>query len=341
VLGKPQDFKESKDANVRVEVHRLRKRLAEFYENEGAAHCLRIVIPMGQYVPQFLMHEDRPAAGIEPAIAHESVALSLPAEVRQPWWAFARIAIPGLVVVLAIGFLFFDRSESPLDSFWRPMFSSSNQVLICVGNLEGGRRTATVVESESRLTIRDFHHLSSQMINLADAATLARFAGFLQAKKRPYRVVSQSEATFSDLQSSPAVLIGLMNNDWTQRLVGKLRFSVERSASGRIVLRDRDHPARDDWSMDYSTPYLEVNRDYALVLRVLDPKTEQMVVTAAGISVFGTLAAGEFLTSPNEFRKLEAVAPKDWRKKNFEIVLATDVIRGKGGHPSIVAAHFW
>ena len=93
--------------------------------------------------------------------------------------------------------------------------------------------------------------------------------------------------------------------------------------------------------MDYATPYLDITKDFALVLRVLDPKTEQMVVTAAGISVFGTLAAGEFLTTPNGIRKVEAVAPTGWRKKNFEIVLSTDVIRGKSGQPDIVAAHFW
>jgi hypothetical protein len=84
-----------------------------------------------------------------------------------------------------------------------------------------------------------------------------------------------------------------------------------------------------------------LTRDYALVVRVLDPKTEQMVVTAAGLSVFGTLAAGEFLTMPDEFRKIQGVAPKGWQQKNFELVLSTDVIRGKSGHPNIVAAHFW
>ena len=66
-----------------------------------------------------------------------------------------------------------------------------------------------------------------------------------------------------------------------------------------------------------------------------------MVVTAAGLSVFGTLAAGEFLTTPAEFRKILRVAPKGWQHKNFELVLSTDVIRGKSGHPNIVAAHFW
>ena len=137
------------------------------------------------------------------------------------------------------------------------------------------------------------------------------------------------------------MLIGLMNNDWTERLVQNLRFTVERPARGVILIRDHDNPSRNDWSVDYSIPYLNVTKDYALVLRVSDPKTDQMVVTVAGISAFGTLAAGEFLTNPNEIRKIEAIAPKGWQKKDLEIVLAVDVIRGKPGHANIVGSYFW
>lgn len=62
VLGKSQDFKESKDASVRVEVHRLRKRLAEYYEQEGAGDLIRIEIPTGQYTPRFVICSLRPEA---------------------------------------------------------------------------------------------------------------------------------------------------------------------------------------------------------------------------------------------------------------------------------------
>jgi len=78
----------------------------------------------------------------------------------------------------------------------------------------------------------------------------------------------------------------------------------------------------------------------ALVLRVSDPKTDQMVVTVAGISALGTVAAGEFLTDPNEIRKLEAIAPNGWANKNLEMVLSTEVIRGRPGHANVAAAHF-
>jgi hypothetical protein len=187
----------------------------------------------------------------------------------------------------------------------------------------------------------EYHGLPSEMMLVPDAITLSRFTGLLQSKGKRYRVASQSEATFADLQNGPAVLIGLANNDWTERLMGKRRFTVEHRTPRRLIVRDAENPGRDDWAVDYAAPYISVTKDYALVLRVLDPKTEQMVVTAAGLSVFGTLAAGEFLTTPDEFRKIQGVAPRGWQQKNFELVLSTDVIRGKSGHPNIVAAHFW
>src|SRR5438034_8799267 len=54
VLDRPVSFDPAQDAIARVEVHRLRKRLREYYETEGADHPLRIVIPIGQYAPAFV-----------------------------------------------------------------------------------------------------------------------------------------------------------------------------------------------------------------------------------------------------------------------------------------------
>src|ERR1700683_3277137 len=48
-LDRPADFDQRRDSIVRVEAHRLRKRLREYYENEGAGHLVQIEIPSGQY----------------------------------------------------------------------------------------------------------------------------------------------------------------------------------------------------------------------------------------------------------------------------------------------------
>src|SRR5579859_2077619 len=55
VLGRSRtQFNAAEDAIARVETHRLRKRLAAFYETEGKDHPVQITIPSGSYVPVFL-----------------------------------------------------------------------------------------------------------------------------------------------------------------------------------------------------------------------------------------------------------------------------------------------
>src|SRR6185437_3235739 len=53
VLGRPAEFDPSQDAIARVEAHRLRKKLKEYYAAEGADHPVKIVLSPGTYVPVF------------------------------------------------------------------------------------------------------------------------------------------------------------------------------------------------------------------------------------------------------------------------------------------------
>jgi hypothetical protein len=69
-FGRPPDFDQKRDSIVRVEAHRLRKRLQEYYDGPGAGRAIRITIPAGQYAPQFvaLNHSGSPDAIISPGL---------------------------------------------------------------------------------------------------------------------------------------------------------------------------------------------------------------------------------------------------------------------------------
>jgi Malectin domain len=54
VLGRSPDFDPAEDAISRVEIHRLRKKLREYYATEGARDPITMVIPPGMYTPTFL-----------------------------------------------------------------------------------------------------------------------------------------------------------------------------------------------------------------------------------------------------------------------------------------------
>jgi hypothetical protein len=63
-LGRPPDFDPQADAIVRVDAHLLRKRLHLYYECEGKHHDIQIILPSGQYAPEFVRNgHDRPNAG--------------------------------------------------------------------------------------------------------------------------------------------------------------------------------------------------------------------------------------------------------------------------------------
>jgi hypothetical protein len=83
-------FDPTSDAVVRVEVHRLRKKLREIYEKDRRPHGLQISLPAGTYVPKFTIAAETPA---------EEVAADGPVRSRRvPMWAWAL----GVVAIVSI-----------------------------------------------------------------------------------------------------------------------------------------------------------------------------------------------------------------------------------------------
>jgi hypothetical protein len=82
-------------------------------------------------------------------------------------------------------------------------------------------------------------------------------------------------------------------------------------------------------------------KDYAIVARLVDPNTDQYAVVAAGIGRGGTIAAGEFLVDEQRMEDMLKFVPSNWKQKNMEIVLETQVIEGRSGPPRVTAVHVW
>jgi len=341
VFGRAPDYDTTADHVVRSVAGEVRKRLAQYYMEPGHADQIRIEIPSGSYAVRFRLPEKplQELADIPVSVPDESPRAGREQRRRPGVNALTISAAAAILAVLGIGALLAEHSPGALDKFWGPVLSSQNPILICVGNRDQPDQAAG---TGLPMTLRDFHALNSQKVFLDDAITLAKVTGLLQEKKRRFRIVSHAAVTFADLQGSPAVLIGRRSNDWTASLVSQLRFSIEPGTVPHVmVIKDKKNPSRHDWSVDPSVPWLQNTRDYALVVRALNPKTSQIEVMATGLTAYGTLAAGEFLTDPVQLQKLEAFAPASWEHKNLAVVLSADVINASVGAPNVVAADFW
>jgi hypothetical protein len=329
VFGRASDYDTTSDHVVRSVAREVRRGLAQYYLDEGHEDEVRIELQPGSYVPQFRQVEP-------PVVPIQVLPPTEPVHRRSP------VLVVGVVlgaVLATAAAIWVWTLPGTFDRFWNPFLSSSTTALLCVGGGGGGQSNAA--PDVQTLSLSDFEHQPSRRMHTSDALALAGLAAMLQSNGKQYRILNRSGATsFRDLQSGPFILIGGMNNEWTLRLTGMLRFGFERVPNGARVV-DRQNPSKNDWRVDFSTPMSQFSRDYAIVSRLRDPQTEQPAVIVAGIGSWGTLAAGEFVTHPEFLKKLEAFAPKQWGQKNLQVVLATDVIRGSSGPPNVLAAHFW
>ncbi len=112
VFGRSEkNFDSTADAVVRVEAHRLRKKLKEIYEKETRAQGLQISLPAGTYVPKFTEIAESLAASPEPAPA-PAVApnAGAPGAARRlPTWAWS-VALIAVVSVAIAAFVFVKRT---------------------------------------------------------------------------------------------------------------------------------------------------------------------------------------------------------------------------------------
>jgi hypothetical protein len=107
LFGRGADFDQESDSIVRVEANRLRKKLAEYYAGEGVANALQIVIPLGQYVPEFLAKQQAtPAADVNGAASDQAAG-------RGGFrWIWIVAAIAGVAIVAVVATAWF-RARQP------------------------------------------------------------------------------------------------------------------------------------------------------------------------------------------------------------------------------------
>jgi hypothetical protein len=360
-LGRPPDFDQKRDSIVRVEAHKLRRRLHEYYEAEGADHEIRIEIPPGQYAPKFVFQPARttlaPASYIEEdhSTAQQSKLAAL--SVLRPGWRKLVTATVGVLAVSVMIAVTFYRQTS-LDRFWEPVMRQPGPVLICLGqpktyafNRSQGALDAwftaksagqTTPAPPPLITLEDLVPTWDHHISIDDAQAFVQISSLFAQRGRKVQLRGGRSVALADLRGKPCVLIGAFNNDWTLALAGELRFNfVHDAKTGISMVQDRWDPRNNAWTVANAWPYTRIPADYAIVTRARNATTEQTIVIGAGITQFGTVAAGEFLSSPAYFDAALKTAPRDWYQKNMQVVLAVKVMSGTAGPPNVVAVHFW
>jgi hypothetical protein len=357
------DYDLNADPVVRFIAGEVRKRLAQYYYEPEHQAELRIELRPGSYVPEFKYVALSAAEGdrghalalettgktltIEPQANKPTI--DLPADIASPQTGarlrqrrilvgLAAAASLVLVLLASAASYFWVRTNTASEEFWRPVLSSPNAVLICIGSPEAFVSNERL--DSDRASSAGGHPLSSNPVAMADAVVVAKIQQVLFNHSKQYSLQAHADVSFSDLQKGSVILISAFDNPWTMRLTDPLRFHFVRTGPSIYEIDDRLDPHR-RWVLDTMTPFTRVGHDYGIVARFHDPTTDQMVVVAAGIGENGTLAAGNLIADKRFLEEDEVKGELPRRYQNLEAVVETETIDGKPGPPRILAVQTW
>ena len=353
IFGRPADYDTNTDPIVRVTAAEIRKRIEQYYQDPKHSQEIRLYLPAGSYAPQYSW-PGRPsglsASPVEsPSHTEESPAIH-PTDAPSPVPRSGRTIFKGwkpagallLVLLAATSTAIWFASRPPaLKEFWEPFVKSSEPVLFCIADQSqySTLKLRDAADPQREVTLTD----SMVTIIIDDVSPLVNMAGLLRTYGKTYRVQGEASTSLTDLRRGPSVFIGAFDNGWTLRLTSPLRFHFANDPEmTQFWIEDRANPGKRGWMLDRSVQQQTgTYKDYAIVARLVDPNTDQFVVVAAGIGRGGTVAAGEFLVDAHRMEDMLKQLPQNWKQKNIEIVLETQVIQGRSGPPRITAVHVW
>lgn len=165
-----QDQTDADDATVRVYVHRLRKRIDDFYDRNGMGEGgARIELPAGAY--RLVLVEGASGAAASPGAGdvrpRRRLSRLLPA-----------LGVIALLAAFALGALLGARPERTANAAWAPLVASDRPVLIVLGDYYIFGEIDPVRPEEGRL-IRDFRVNSPEDLAALQEAEPGRY-GFAE-----------------------------------------------------------------------------------------------------------------------------------------------------------------
>lgn len=320
VFGRRPDFEPGDDPVVRVRAAEVRKRLAQYYQNRTDSP-VRIDIPPGSYkaVFQWKAEERTPLAAPKPG----------PRRFPLRWVLVVVLVIAGSALLIRDFRSIPSSTPSAIDQFWAPALNNPKPILVYNATTPIFRSPDLTSSAHKLVPVLD------QYMTIGDAYASVLLTSLFTRKGKLYQMRYGADLSFSDLRYQPSILIGAFDNGWTMQTTNDLRFVFD----NHPTIRDRSDNRL--YVLPNLAPDGRTPEDYAIVSRVFDSSTGELLIAAAGITQYGTRAAGEFLTSPQLLAALAAKAPNDWPKKNLQVLLHTKITGETPGPPSIVITHFW
>jgi len=360
VFGRTPDFDPQLDSMVRVQAGRLRTKLAEYYNNEGAADRTIVELPKGSYAVAFherpiasAGHGNGNASGTWAADPVESEAdsakrrylvpvlsLSLAAALLSSGWLLAtrrgtEASSPGSAPEIA--------AAAPIRIFWNGVVTGPEEPWVIfsnaafVGRPDKGMRYYEAAK-DGNTPILDHY------TGVGEVLAVHNLDMAFQSLHRSLRVKRGSLFSLDDAKNNDLIFIGSPGENLTLLEIPStkeftFRRVTEGPRAGNMEIVNVKPGAGEAAGYMASPSNVQMLEDYAVValVRGINPEHSEMIL--AGTTTIGTQAAVEFVTRENYLnellKKMNVTQPSEL--KPFEAVIEVKVARGVPVESSLVA----
>lgn len=340
VFGKADTEALRDDPVARVYIHRLRKRLDDFYLRNGAPSGARLDIPKGDYRITCISPEAAPVADAELDAAAEPAA-----EPTRRRWTWGLAAAAALVVLVGgnvaawamLGGGNGNQSAIEKTALWKPLAEGKRPLTIVVGDyymfgeyedqvtLKRLIRDFAInskedlVQSQSRVPggFDKFSDVALQYLPASTAYALADIAPLL-SEDRDVRVVLASSLEPGRMKTDDIIYVGLLSG------LGPLRDPVFSRSLFRFGA-SYDQLIDDKTGKSYvseaflAAPSDQMYRDYGFFATFQGPAGNRIAILS-GTRDTAVMGVAEALTQPDRLRRVEqAIAGKRDFEALFEV----------------------
>jgi hypothetical protein len=354
VFGRQSDFDPQLDSMVRVQAGRLRSKLGEYYNTEGAGDTVVVELPKGSYAIAF---HDRPHPWPPEGENGHFRDHAVGRDSSQKWAVTSLV----LAVLLAVALVSFgaliltrrtpapvpqspkDIVPAPIQIFWKGFVTGPEDPSVIfsnagfVGRPDTGMRYYDAARDKGAFILDHYTGVGEVLA----VHNLDRVFNMLHKSLRVKRgsLFSLDDAKNNDLIfiGSPSENLVLLEIPSTRDFVFRTVKSGPREGNVEIV---NVNPEGKEPKEFLATPSnMPVTEDYAVVAyeRGINPDHSELIL--AGTTTLGTQAAAEFVTNENYLavllKALNVTEPSEL--KPFESVIWVKVAKGVPVESQLVA----
>jgi hypothetical protein len=322
VFGRPSDFDPQVDSGVRVQMARLRTKLAEYYQSDGANDTIQVEVPKGSYSLSFRQRTLEPTP--EPLEKSALNASRRPEAIRTHKARGIAVAILACALAAAVILVYISRRPPPspdagnnqaaqaagpaLRTFWGPFLQGSERPYVVFSNAEFVGNPITGMRYYDR-TRDSGEQISQHYTGIGEVMGVEELEGLFLRLGRQFEIKRGGLFTLDDARRSNLIFVGSPTENLTLgEIPQNSGFAFKRLQAGQndwvqgvVDLR----PAPGENATYLPTPAMQpMQVDYAVVTLTHGLDRSRWTLILAGASTVGTQAAVDFACDPDSVKDL-------------------------------------